>query len=153
MTCVCACSALLSCVPFFATPWTVVCQAPLSMGFSLRILEWVTISFSRGSFQPRDRTRVSRIGGRCFNLWATREAQFIFLNVFNLNECWLHKNILSKCYRLKFLINYLLGKNGWIIRDCTASLLWQKYVLLEGCKNMGGFFFLQSALVWEIIVL
>ena len=29
------------------TPWTVACQAPLSMGFSqARILEWVAISFS-----------------------------------------------------------------------------------------------------------
>ena len=33
-----------------------------------RILEWVAISFSRGSSQPRDRTQVSRIGGRRFNL-------------------------------------------------------------------------------------
>ena len=41
-----------------------------------RILERVTISFSRGSSQPRDRTQVSHIGGRCFNLWATREALF-----------------------------------------------------------------------------
>ena len=42
------------------TPWTVACQAPLSMGFFLgRILEWVAISFSRGSSQLRDRTRVS----------------------------------------------------------------------------------------------
>ena len=40
-----------------------------------RILEWVAISFSRGSSRPRDRTRVSRIGGRRFNLWATREAE------------------------------------------------------------------------------
>ena len=39
-----------------------------------RILEWVTISFSRGSSRPRDRTQVSLIGGRRFNLWATREA-------------------------------------------------------------------------------
>ena len=39
-----------------------------------RILEWVTISFSRGSSLLRDRTRVSHIGGRRFNLWATREA-------------------------------------------------------------------------------
>ena len=23
-----------SCIPLFATPWTVACQAPLSMGFS-----------------------------------------------------------------------------------------------------------------------
>ena len=39
-----------------------------------RILEWVVISFSRGSSRPRDRTQVSRIAGRCFNLRATREA-------------------------------------------------------------------------------
>ena len=37
------------------------------------ILEWVAISFSRGSSQPRDWTQVSHIGGRCFNLWTTRE--------------------------------------------------------------------------------
>ena len=36
-----------------------------------RILEWVAISFSRGSSWPRDRTQVSHIAGRCFNLWAT----------------------------------------------------------------------------------
>ena len=39
-----------------------------------RVLEWVAISFSRGSSWPRDRTRVSRIAGRRFNLWAIREA-------------------------------------------------------------------------------
>ena len=39
-----------------------------------RILEWIAISFSRGSSWCRDRTQVSRIAGRCFNLWATREA-------------------------------------------------------------------------------
>ena len=33
-----------------------------------RILEWVAISFSRGSSQPRDRTQVSHIAGRRFNL-------------------------------------------------------------------------------------
>ena len=27
--------------------------------FQARILEWVAISFSRGSFRPRDQTRVS----------------------------------------------------------------------------------------------
>ena len=53
------------------------CSLP---GFSVhgilqaRILEWVAISFSRGSSQPRDGTQVSHIGGRRFNLWATREA-------------------------------------------------------------------------------
>ena len=38
------------------------------------VLEWVAISFSRGSSWPRDRTRVSHIVGRHFTIWATREA-------------------------------------------------------------------------------
>ena len=38
-----------------------------------RILEWVAISFSRGSSQPRDQTQVSCIAGRFFTIWATRE--------------------------------------------------------------------------------
>ena len=33
-----------------------------------RVLEWVAFSFSRRSSQPRDRTQVSRIAGRRFNL-------------------------------------------------------------------------------------
>ena len=33
-----------------------------------RILEWLAISCSRGSSRPRDRTRVSRIGAKHFNL-------------------------------------------------------------------------------------
>ena len=39
-----------------------------------RVLEWVAISFSRGSSQPRDRTQVSRIAGVFLASWATREA-------------------------------------------------------------------------------
>ena len=50
-------------VQLFATPWTVTRQAPLSMKFSqTRILEWVAVSFSRGSSQPRDPTCVSCVG-------------------------------------------------------------------------------------------
>ena len=33
-----------------------------------RILEWIAISFSRGSSWPRDRTRVSCTAGRCLPL-------------------------------------------------------------------------------------
>ena len=36
-----------------------------------RVLEWVTISFSRGSSQPRDWTQVSHTAGRHFTIWAT----------------------------------------------------------------------------------
>ena len=55
------------------------CRLP---GFSIhgilqaRLLEWVTISFSRGSSRPRDQTQVSHIEGRRFNLWATRESPY-----------------------------------------------------------------------------
>ena len=40
-----------------------------------RILEWVAISFSRRSSQPRDWTQVSRIVGRRFTVWTTREVR------------------------------------------------------------------------------
>ena len=43
-----------------------------------RILEWVAMPSSRGSFQPRDLTRVSCASctaGRFFTLWGTREAK------------------------------------------------------------------------------
>ena len=41
----------------------------------VQILEWVAIPFSRGSSQPRDQTQVSRIAGRFFTSWVTREDQ------------------------------------------------------------------------------
>ena len=48
-----------------ATPWNVALQASLSMGIlQARILEWVAMSSSRGSSQPREETQVSCIAGR-----------------------------------------------------------------------------------------
>ena len=49
--------------------------------FQARILEWVAISFSRRSSWPRDWTRVSRIAGRRFTMWATREVVIGKLNI------------------------------------------------------------------------
>ena len=49
--------------------------------FQARILEWVAISFSRGSSQPRDRTRVSCTAGRFSADWATREALHWILRI------------------------------------------------------------------------
>ena len=42
--------------------------------FQARILQWVAISFSRGSSWARDQTQVSCNAGRFFTDWATREA-------------------------------------------------------------------------------
>ena len=66
----------LSHVQLFATPWTVACQAPLSLGFS-RIPEWVAISFSSGSSWLRDWTHVSCISRWILYHWPTREAQVL----------------------------------------------------------------------------
>ena len=41
--------------------------------FQAIVLEWIAISYFRGSSQPRDRTQVSHIVDRRFTIWATRE--------------------------------------------------------------------------------
>ena len=65
--CVCVYVAR-SCVQLFVTPWTVAHQFPLSIGFSRQeYLEWVAISCSRRSSQPRDRTHVSCVS--CIGRW------------------------------------------------------------------------------------
>ena len=43
------------------------------------ILEWVAISFSSVSSQPRDQTQLSCISGRFFTIWATREEALIYV--------------------------------------------------------------------------
>ena len=63
---------------FFETPWTVARQALPTHGISqARILEWVAISSSRGSSQPRDRTHVSCIAGRFFTTEPPRKPRCI----------------------------------------------------------------------------
>ena len=47
-----------------------------------RILEWVAISFSRGSSQPRAWTWVSHIASRLFTVWATRESSNIHIYLY-----------------------------------------------------------------------
>ena len=64
----------LSRVQLFGTPWD--CSLPGSSVhgiFQARVLEWVAMSFSRGSSRPRDWTWVSCTAGRRFTISATRE--------------------------------------------------------------------------------
>ena len=68
------------------------CSLP---GFSVHwilqaiVLEWIAISFSRGSSQSRDWTRVSRIVDRHFTIWATREAHQVLWSMgFFRHEYW-----------------------------------------------------------------
>ena len=70
--CVCVCLVAQSC-PALCNP-TDYSGSSVHGILQARILEWVAVSFSRGSSQPRDQTQVSCIAGRFFTVWATREA-------------------------------------------------------------------------------
>ena len=64
--------------------------------FQARILEWVAISFSKRSFQPRDQTQVSHTAHSShFIVWAIRETQ----NIPKKKKCkkakWLSKEALQ----------------------------------------------------------
>ena len=56
--------------------------------FQVRILEWVAISFSRGSCRPRDRTRVSCIVGRSEEVkWSEPPEKSLKLVLLGLINC------------------------------------------------------------------
>ena len=92
----------LSCVWLFATQWTVAHQAPLSME-EARILEWVSIPFSRGIFSTQGSNEVSCISGGFFTIWATREGLSSGNNIQNTMEAkWSYQfikimNFIVKC--------------------------------------------------------
>ena len=99
--------------------------------FQARILEWAAISFSRGSSQPRDRTRVSCIADRSFTIWATREAQ----------ECSNYRTIALGSHTSKVMLKILQARlqqylnhelpdglagfrESWRTRDQIANIHW-----------------------------
>ena len=53
-----------------------------------RTLEWVAISFSRGSSQPRDLIWISSTAGRLFAVWATRESPSPEILTINNPQCF-----------------------------------------------------------------
>ena len=70
-----------STLPSWSHSWFILCPWAMSFFQKLcptpfppftRILDWVAISFSRGSSWTRDRTQVSCIAGWFFPVWATR---------------------------------------------------------------------------------
>ena len=71
--------------------------------FQARILEWVAISFSRGSSQLRDRTQVSYTVGRFFTNWAASSMPRMSLTIF-------------------FFLHYLVM---WLLDWYMDSALWR----------------------------
>ena len=90
--CVCACMRLVaqSCLTL-CNLWT-VCNSPGSSVHGIlqaRILEWVAMPASRGSFWPRNQTHVSCIAGIFFTIWATREALSFLLSTSHYHTIYL----------------------------------------------------------------
>ena len=83
----CCCVEPLNYVRFFCNPmdWS-PSSSPVHKISQARILEWVAISFSRGSSQPKDQTHISCVSctdKQILYHWTTREAPFIILNNVN----------------------------------------------------------------------
>ena len=53
-----------------------LCDPSVHRILKARILEWVAISFSTGSSQPRDQTWISCTAGRFLTIWAMKEARY-----------------------------------------------------------------------------
>ena len=74
--------------------------------FQARILEWVAISFFRGSSQPRDPTQVSHTADRFFTIWTTRELLWVCIQ-----KKWkpelrymyhrVHSSMIHKCQKME----------------------------------------------------
>ena len=93
--------------------------------FQARILEWVAISFSRGSSRPRDQTEVSRIVDRRFTVWATREKSLL---------TWVSL----------FFHPDMLKRSGYCSADCSTSCsflvasiwhLWSLFLSEQDCRS------------------
>ena len=87
--------------PIFCDPWD--CSLPDSSVQGIlqaRILEWVVIPFSRGSYRPRDQTQVSYIAHRFITIWPPRKpCGYIYPLFFGFpSNCWLTFRIIVVCY-------------------------------------------------------
>ena len=101
-------------------------------GFLGNHMEWVAISFLRGSSQPRDRTHISWIG-RHVLYWATREVHIL---------CYL--NVLLKLILIT-LIYLILIKN---FNNCNNFYLFWMLLL----ENLRLYLQLMSYFNWTALV-
>ena len=94
--------------------------------FQARVLEWVAISFSRESSQPRIWTRVSCIAGRFFTDWAMKEAHSLCLST-----CYPHVLSLLMLTLITWLRYYLsaLSTVMYSYPFCLYYTLWKKITM------------------------
>ena len=93
-----------------------------------RILEWLAIPFSRGSFQSRDQTHISCIAGRFFTTEPPGKPKFTAAGEVNPKTCLLSKNL--SCLRICSAWCHLCKKSQMIL-----YILW---IHLHSCKIIRG---------------
>ena len=88
-----------------------------------RILEWITISFSRGSSRPRDWTQVSYIAGRLYHL--SQRSPF-FVTSGDADHCCFFSLL-----PLIKLLSYFYRLRVWGIELCSTSVViyYLKYIM------------------------
>ena len=84
------------------------------------ILEWVAISFSRGSSRPRDQTWVSSTVGRFFTIWAPREDQELYECSMIISYFSLLPKLSEYTYHLYFVFKSLLN----LLQYCFRFMFW-----------------------------
>ena len=96
----CVCVLVAQSCPTLGDPMD--CSSPGSSVhriFQVRVLEWVPISYSRGSSWPRDGTRISCIADRFLIIWDTREDLIRYINAMKKFTLWEFKEVpLSATY-------------------------------------------------------
>ena len=99
--------------------------------FQARVLEWVAISSSRGSSQPRDWTQVSCIAGRRFTVWAKgvifSKMAWVIYSEFLKN----HKPLLTYWWGVRVLISVLFSVSVDTVLASSVPKTWVK-VALDG---------------------
>ena len=113
--------------------------------FQARVLEWVAIAFSRGSSWPRDWTRASRIAGRRFTVWATREVYVSVADCSLIKGVWLRKNKHTGiCVRFLLVMGKGLSYNC-LQYFCNPSFKHLTLTLeMNGCGSVPAEFYLQN---------
>ena len=113
-----------------------------------RMLEWVAISFSRGSSWTRDQTCGSWIGRQILYYWATREAQCT-LGSFQINS--LHSFPDGNPLQYSCLENPVDRGAWWAaVHRVAQSWTWLKWLSMQACKH-SLFLALGSASGWAHI--
>ena len=75
--CACVSGKLLQlCLTLFDTMYCSPLGSSVHGILQTRTLGWVAIPFSRGSYQPKDQTRMSCSADGIFIIWATREVPY-----------------------------------------------------------------------------